>query len=145
VIEQGPFLDLAVDPIALAQQNGRRGVAQAIQIIVRVLEVATSSAVFVVAIGAFVALTLHKFGRVSRSSDHQPGPHETAMYLIHEPISVEDGNTIVAELNPAIDVERYRGNLMPVGRRRGAPTRTSQTSVAASWGDWFGRRSDVRF
>jgi len=68
-IEQGPFLELAVDPIALAQQNGRRGVAQAIQIIVTVLAVATSSAVFVAAIRAFVALTLHKFGRVSRSSD----------------------------------------------------------------------------
>ena len=26
-VEQGPFLDPAVDPIALAQQNGGRGVA----------------------------------------------------------------------------------------------------------------------
>lgn len=39
--------------------------AQAIQIIVTVLLVATSAAVFVVAIGVFVALTLRKFGRVS--------------------------------------------------------------------------------
>jgi hypothetical protein len=84
--------------------------AQAIQIIVTVLLVATSAAVFVAAIGVFVALTLHKFGRVSRSPDHQPGPHETAMYLIHEPISVEDG---VAELNPAIDFERYGGKPVP--------------------------------
>jgi hypothetical protein len=44
--------------------------AQAIQIIVTVLLVATSAAVFVVAIGVFVALTLHKFGRLSRSPDH---------------------------------------------------------------------------
>ena len=87
--------------------------AQAIQIIVTVLLVATSAAVFVVAIGVFVALTLHKFGRLSRSPDHQPGPHETAMNLIHEPIGVEDGNAIVAELNPAIDFERYGGKPMP--------------------------------
>jgi hypothetical protein len=39
--------------------------AQAIQTIVTVLLVATSAAVFVVAIGVFVALTLPKFGRVS--------------------------------------------------------------------------------
>jgi hypothetical protein len=44
--------------------------AQAIQIIVTVLLVATSAAVFVVAIGVFVALTLHKFGRLSGSPDH---------------------------------------------------------------------------
>jgi hypothetical protein len=44
--------------------------AQAIQILVTVLLVATSAAVFVVAIGVFVALTLHKFGRLSRSPDH---------------------------------------------------------------------------
>jgi hypothetical protein len=86
--------------------------AQAIEIVVTVLLVATSAVVFVVAIGVFVALTLHKFGRVLRSPD-QPGPHETAMYLIHEPISVEDGNAIVAELNPAIDFERYGGKPMP--------------------------------
>ena len=43
--------------------------AQAIQIIVTVLLVATSAAVFVVAIRVFVALTLHKFGRLSRSPD----------------------------------------------------------------------------
>jgi hypothetical protein len=88
-------------------------ISQAIQIIVTVLLVATSAAVFVVAIGAFVALTLHKFGRISRSPDRQPGPHETAGYLIHGPISIEDGNAIVAELNPAIDFERYGGKPMP--------------------------------
>jgi hypothetical protein len=44
--------------------------AQAIQIIVTVLLVATSAAVFVVAIGVFVAFTLHKFGRLPRSPDH---------------------------------------------------------------------------
>jgi hypothetical protein len=44
--------------------------AQAIQIIVTVLLVATSAVVFVVAIGVFVALTLHKFGRLPRSPDH---------------------------------------------------------------------------
>ena len=87
--------------------------AQAIQIIVTVLLAAASAAVFVAAIGVFVALTLHKFGRVSRSPDDQPGPHETAMNLIHEPIGVEDGNAIVAELNPAIDFERYGGKPMP--------------------------------
>ena len=87
--------------------------AQAIQIIVTVLLVAASAAVFVVAIGVFVALTLHKFGRIARSPDHQPSPRETAMYLIHEQISVEDGNAIVAELNPAIDFERYGGKPMP--------------------------------
>ena len=58
--------------------------AQAIQILVTVLLVATSAAVFVVAIGVFVARTLHKFGRVPRSPDYQPGPHETAMHLIYE-------------------------------------------------------------
>jgi hypothetical protein len=42
--------------------------AQAIQIIVTVLLVATSAVVFVVAIGVFVALTLHKFGRLSGSA-----------------------------------------------------------------------------
>ena len=116
--------------------------AQAIQIIVTVLLVATSAAVFVVAIGMFVALTLHKFGRLSRSPDHQPGPHETTMNLIHEPIGVEDGNAIVAELNPPIDFERYGGKPMPRWpRSRGAkdPTRTSQTSSATS-GHWFGAR-----
>jgi hypothetical protein len=84
--------------------------AQAIQIIVTALLVATSAAVFVVAIGVFVALTLHKFGRVSRSPAHRPRPYETAMYLIRD---VEDGNAIVAELNPAIDFERYGGKPMP--------------------------------
>ena len=44
--------------------------AQAIQIIVTVLLVAIPAAVFVVAIGVFVALTLHKFGRLSRSPNH---------------------------------------------------------------------------
>ena len=88
-------------------------ISQAIQIIVTVLLVAASVAVFVAAIGVFVALTLHKFGRVSRSPDDQPGPHETAMNLIHEPIGVEDGNAIVAELNPAIDFERYDGKPVP--------------------------------
>ena len=86
---------------------------QAIQIIVTVLLVATSAAVFVLAIGVFVALTLHKFGRISRSPAHQPGPDERAMYLIHEPISVEDGYAMVAELNPAIDFERYSGKPIP--------------------------------
>ena len=88
-------------------------ISQAIQIIVTVLLVAISAAVFVVAIGVFVALTLHKFGRISRSPAHQPGPDERAMYLIHEPISVEDGYAMVAELNPAIDFERYGGKPMP--------------------------------
>jgi hypothetical protein len=37
---------------------------------VTVLLVATSAVVFVVAIGVFVALTLHKFGRLSGSPDH---------------------------------------------------------------------------
>ena len=95
--------------------------AQATQIIATVLLVATSAAVVVLAIGAFVALTLHKFGRVSRSSDHQLDPHETAMYLIHESISVEDGNAIVAELNPAIDFERYGGKPMPRWPRLRSP------------------------
>ena len=93
--------------------------AQAIQIIVTVLLVATLAAVFVVAIVVFVALTLHRFGRLSRSPDHQPGPHETTMNLIHEPIGVDDGNAIVAELNPAIDFERYDG------KRTGARGRPS--------------------
>jgi len=88
-------------------------ISQAIQIIVTVLLVAISAAVFVVAIGVFVARTLHKFGRVPRSPDYQPGPHETAMHLIEEPISVEEGNAIVAELNPAIDFERYDGKPVP--------------------------------
>jgi hypothetical protein len=44
--------------------------AQAIQIIMTMLLVATLAAVFVVAIGVFVTLTLHKFGRLSRSPDH---------------------------------------------------------------------------
>jgi len=88
-------------------------ISQAIQVIVTVLLVAISAAVFVVAIGVFVARTLHKFGRVPRSPDHQPGPHETAMHLIHEPIGVEEGNAIVAELNPAIDFERYGGKPIP--------------------------------
>ena len=88
-------------------------ISQAIQIIVTVLLVAISAAVFVVAIGVFVARTLHKFGRVPSSPDHQPGPHETAMHLIRKPISVEEGNAIVAELNPAIDFERYGGKPVP--------------------------------
>ena len=87
-------------------------ISQAIQIIVTVLLVAISAAVFVVAIGVFVARTLHKFGRVPRSPDYQPGPHETAMHLIDEPISVEEG-AIVPELNPAIDFERYDGKPVP--------------------------------
>ena len=44
--------------------------AQAIQIIVAALLVATTAAVFVVAIRVFVALTLHKFGRLSRAPEH---------------------------------------------------------------------------
>jgi hypothetical protein len=125
---------------------------QAIQIIVTVLLVATSAAVFVVAIGVFVALTLRKFGRVSRSPDHEPGPHETAMYLIHKPISVEDGNAIVAELNPAIDFERYGGKPMPRWPR---PQRAKVPSPDEDVSDvargklwplaWCSRRSDVRF
>jgi hypothetical protein len=120
---------------------------QAIQIIVTVLLVAASVAVFVVAIGAFVALTLHKFGRVSRSSDHQPGPHETAMYLIHEPISVEDGNAIVAELNPAIDFERYGGKPMPRWPRSRSPDEDiSDIGRGKLWPlVWGSRRPDVRF
>src|SRR6516162_843550 len=85
---------LAVARLMLPQSSApaRTGIvvgAQAIQIVVTVLLVATSATVFVVAIGIFVALTLQKFGRVLRSPD-QPGPDETAMSLIHEPISVED-------------------------------------------------------
>jgi hypothetical protein len=105
--------------------------AQAIQIIVTVLLVVTSAAGFVVAIGMFVALTLHKFGRVSTPPDHQPDPHETAMYLIHEPISVEED---VAELNPAIDFERYGGKPVPrsplaaEGKRASARGRSSLVS-----------------
>ena len=64
-------------------------ISQAIQIIVTVLLVAISAAVFVVAIGVFVARTLHKFGRVPRSPDHQPGPHETAMHLIRKPSALK--------------------------------------------------------
>jgi hypothetical protein len=86
-------------------------ISQAIQIIVTVLLVAISAAVFVVAIGVFVARTLPKFERVPRSPE--PGPHETAMHLIHEPISVEEDKVIVAELNPAIDFERYGGKPAP--------------------------------
>jgi hypothetical protein len=126
--------------------------AQANQIIVTVLLVATSAAVFVVAIGVFVALTLHKFGRVSRSSDHQPGSHETAMYLIHEPISVEGGNAIVAELNPAIDFERYGGKPMPCwpgSRRAKEPSPDEHVSDIGRGKLWplvrGSRRSDVRF
>jgi hypothetical protein len=125
--------------------------AQAIEIVVTVLLVATSAVVFVVALGVFVALTLHKFGRVLRSPD-QPGPHETATYLIHEPISVEDGNAIVAELNPAIDFERYGGKPMPRWPRS---RRTKEPSPDEDVSDigrdelwplvWGSRRSDVRF
>ena len=120
--------------------------AQTIQIIVTVLLVATSAAVFVVAIGVFVALTLHKFGRISRSPDHQP------MYLIHEPISVEDGNAIVAELNPAIDFERYGGKPMPRwprSRRAKGPSPDEDVSDIGRgklWPlVWGSRRSDVGF
>ena len=101
------------DRVAATARTGIVAGAQAIQIIVTGLLVATSVTIFVVAIGVFVALTLHKFGRVASSPDHQPGPHETAMHLIHEPISVEEGNAIVAELNPAIDFERYDGKPVP--------------------------------
>jgi hypothetical protein len=123
-----------------------------VQIIVTVLLVATSAAVFVVAIGVFVALTLRKFGRVSRWPDHQPGPHETAMYLIREPISVEDGNAIVAELNPAIDFERYGGKPMPRwprSQRAKVPSPDEDVSDVGRgklWPlAWGSRRSDVRF
>jgi hypothetical protein len=120
--------------------------AQAIQIIVTVLLVATSAAVVVLAIGAFVALTLHKFGKVSRSSDHQPGPHETAMYLIHEPNSVEDGNAIVAELNPAIDFERYGGKPMPRWPLSRSPDEDISDIGRGKWPlVWGSRRPDVRF
>ena len=125
---------------------------QAIQIVVTVLLVATSAAVFVVAIEVFVALTLHKFGRVSRSPAHQPGPNERAMYLIHEPISVEDGNAIVAEWNPAIDFERYGGKPMPRWpRSRSAKEPSPDEDVSDIGRDelwpvgWGSRRSDVRF
>jgi len=125
--------------------------AQAIQIVVTVLLVATSAAVFVVAIGIFVALTLQKFGRVLRSPD-QPGPDETAMSLIHEPISVEDGNAIVAELNPAIDFERYGGKPMPRWPRSQRPKELSPDEDVSDIGrdelwpvGWGSRRSDVRF
>ena len=124
--------------------------AQAIQIVVTVLLVATSGVVFVVVIGVFVALTLHKFGRVLVPD--QPGPHETAMYLIHEPISVEDGNAIVAELNPAIDFERYGGKPMPRWpRSRRAKGPSPDEDVSDIGRDelwplvWGSRRSDVRF
>ena len=126
--------------------------AQAIEIIVKVLLVATSAAVFVVTIGVFVALTLHKFGRVSRASDRQLGPHETAGYLIHEPISVEDGNAIVAELNPAIDFERYGGKPMPRWPRSQMAEEPSPDEDVSVIGRgelwplvWGARRSDVRF
>jgi hypothetical protein len=126
--------------------------AQAIQIIVTVLLVATSAAVFVVAIVVFVALTLHRFGRLSRSPDHQPGPHETTMNLIHQPIGVEDGNAIVAELNPAIDFERYGGKPMPRWpRSRGAKEPSPVEDVSDIERDklwplvWGSRRSGVRF
>jgi hypothetical protein len=99
-------------------------ISQAIQIIVTVLA-AISAAVFVVAIGVFVARTLHRFGRVPRSPDHQPGPHETAMHPIHERISLEEGNAIVAELNPVIDFERYGGKPVP----RWARLRIANTPV----------------
>jgi hypothetical protein len=125
--------------------------AQAIQIIVTVPLVATSAAVFAVAIGVFVALTLHKFGRLSRSPDHQPGPHETTMNL-HEPIGVEDGNAIVAELNPAIDFERYGGKPMPRWpRSRGAKEPSLDEDLSDIERDklwplvWGSRRSGVRF
>ena len=127
-------------------------ISQAIQIIVTVLLVAISAAVFVVAIGVFVARTLHKFGRVPRSPDHQPGPHETAMHLIHEPISVEEGNAIVAELNPAIDFERYGGKPMPRWPRSQRPKELSPDEDVSDIGrdelwpvGWGSRRSDVRF
>ena len=58
------------DRVAATARTGIVAGAQAIQIIVTVLLVATSAAVFVVAIGVFVALTLDKFGRLSRSPDH---------------------------------------------------------------------------
>jgi hypothetical protein len=123
--------------------------AQAIQIIVTVLLVATAAAVFVVAIGVFVALTLHKFGRVSR---YQPGPHETAMYLIHEPISGEDGNATLAELNPAIDFERYGGKPVPRWPRSRRAKEPSPDEDVSDVGRgklwplvWGSRRPDVRF
>ena len=124
--------------------------AQAIQNIVTVLLlVATAAVVFVVAIGVFVALTLHKFGRVSR---YQPGPHETAMYLIHEPISVEDGNAIVAEWNPAIDFERYGGKPMPRWPRSRSAKEPSPDEDVSDIGRgklwslvWGSRWPDVRF
>jgi hypothetical protein len=123
--------------------------AQAIQIIVTVLLVATAAAVFVVAIGVFVALTLHKFGRVSR---YQPGPHETAMYLIHEPISVEDGNATLAELNPAIDFERFGGKPVPRWPRSRRAKEPSPDEDVSDVGRgklwplvWGSRRPDVRF
>ena len=126
--------------------------AQAIEIIVTVLLVAASAAVFVAAIGVFVALTLHKFGRVSRSPDDQPSPHETAMNLIHEPIGVEDGNAIVAELNPAIDFERYGGKPMPRWPRSQMAEEPSPDEDVSVIGRgelwplvWGARRSDVRF
>jgi hypothetical protein len=123
--------------------------AQAIQIIVTVLLVATAAAVFVVAIGVFVALTLHKFGRVSR---YQPGPHETAMYLIHEPISGEDGNATLAELNPAIDFERFGGKPVPRWPRSRRAKEPSPDEDVSDIGRgklwplvWGSRRPDVRF
>jgi hypothetical protein len=123
--------------------------AQAIQIIVTVLLVATAAAVFVVAIGVFVALTLHKFGRVSR---YQPGPHETAMYLIHEPISGEDGNATLAELNPAIDFERFGGKPVPRWPRSRRAKEPSPDEDVSDVGRgklwplvWGSRRPDVRF
>jgi hypothetical protein len=126
--------------------------AQAIQIIVTVLLVVTSAAVFVVAIAVFVALTLHKFGRVSRSPAHQPGPYETATYLIRDPVSVEDGNAIVAELNPAIDFERYDGKPMPRWPRSRWAKEPSPDEDVSDIGRgklwplvWGSRRSDVRF
>jgi hypothetical protein len=126
--------------------------AQAIQIIVTVLLVAISAAVFVVVIGVFVALTLRKFGRISRSPDHQPGLHETAMYLIHEPISVEDGNAIVAELNPAIDFEGYGGKPMPRWPRSQRAKGPSPDADVSDIGRgklwplvWGSRRPDIRF
>jgi hypothetical protein len=60
------------------------------------------------------------------------GPHETAMHLIHEPISLEEGNGIVAELNPAIDFERYGGKPVP----RWARSRMANTPVPENDPPW---------
>jgi hypothetical protein len=57
------------------------------------------------------------------------------MHLIHEPISVEEGNAIVAELNPAIDFERYGGKPVP----RWARSRMANTPVPEDDPPWYGR------